>query len=259
MRCRGTGFSPIRCGADSWRASLRFPYRDVYAGFLDKYAYNTVVRPIVEKWKGDLLLKNEELVTESRRKFERRPSMSESLAQRLRLQREVRHRLVPSSIRVDKSRTMLFLTWPAPPPPLSRPAASSLLQNAKLQEPAALASASPSARTGEARELVTSGLAEFIRVYTPSTDGTFGTDRVVYGRRGVRITDMIPVGNYALRISFSDKHDAGIYAYDYLYHLTCPEHKYRLMREYIRELRSQRKSRDPPRRRASEKRFEKET
>lgn len=172
---------------------------------------------------------DERQVTESRRKLQRKASMEAMLPER------VQHRMrEPSHIRVDKSRQRIFFTW------------------------APSVTAAPPQDLKDDGEEVTSALAEYLRVYTPSTDGTFATDRVVYGRRGVLFKDITPIGNYALRITFSDDHNAGIYSYDYLYHLTCSEHKYRLMRQYISTLRAQRKSRDPPRRAPSRMRLEKE-
>lgn len=97
--------------------------------------------------------------------------------------------------------------------------------------------------------LRTRALAEYLRVYTPSTDGALGSkDIIIYGRRGITITKIIPVGSYALRFVFSDGHSGGIYSYEYLYYLTSPSTKYGLMRGYITEVRQRRKSRDPPRR-----------
>ncbi|GET88400.1 hypothetical protein, conserved [Leishmania tarentolae] len=97
--------------------------------------------------------------------------------------------------------------------------------------------------------LTTRALAEYLRAYTPSTDGALcGKDIIIYGRRGITITQIIPVGNYALRFVFSDGHSGGIYSYEYLYYLTGPSTKYGLMRGYITELRQRRKSRDPPKR-----------
>ncbi|RNF18752.1 Myb domain protein 40 [Trypanosoma cruzi] len=93
-------------------------------------------------------------------------------------------------------------------------------------------------------------LAEFLRAYSPSTD-VIGSDVLIYGRRGITITDVIPVGNYALRIVFSDGHSGGIYPYEYLFHLGCE--KYSRMREYIRRLRAKHKSRDPPKRAPSQR------
>merc|ERR1711916_323928 len=57
--------------------------------------------------------------------------------------------------------------------------------------------------------------AELLRAEAPSTD-VKGAGVLVYGKRGIRIEDVVVVGNYALRIAFSDGHDAGIFPYGYL-------------------------------------------
>jgi len=82
--------------------------------------------------------------------------------------------------------------------------------------------------------------AELLRTHAPSTD-VVSSQTLVYGKRGLRITDMYPVGNYAFRITFSDHHDAGIYTYDYLEHLTT--NKWQISREYLRRLKNNNKKR----------------
>jgi DUF971 family protein len=39
------------------------------------------------------------------------------------------------------------------------------------------------------------------------------------GKRGVELTALEPVGNYAVQPRFSDGHDTGIFSWDYLYFL----------------------------------------
>ena len=43
--------------------------------------------------------------------------------------------------------------------------------------------------------------------------------KTVPGRRHVGIMDLETVGNYAIRITFDDLHDTGIYSWQYLYEL----------------------------------------
>lgn len=72
--------------------------------------------------------------------------------------------------------------------------------------------------SGEAFELD----AEFLRVESPSAEvqGHGGqTKTIVPGCRGVKIVGVEPVGNYAVRLSFSDDHDTGLYSWEYLYKL----------------------------------------
>ena len=62
--------------------------------------------------------------------------------------------------------------------------------------------------------------AEYLRVESPSAEvqghGGAATKKVVAGRRHVKITAVEPVGHYAIRIIFDDKHDSGIYSWSYL-------------------------------------------
>jgi ATP-binding protein involved in chromosome partitioning len=61
--------------------------------------------------------------------------------------------------------------------------------------------------------------AEYLRVLSPSAEvqGHSPSQRVtVPGKRRVTITDLKPVGSYAVRIVFSDRHDTGLFTWDYL-------------------------------------------
>ena len=61
--------------------------------------------------------------------------------------------------------------------------------------------------------------AEYLRVESPSAEVQgHGPDQktVVAGKRMVGISDIEPVGNYAVRIIFDDGHDSGLYSWDYL-------------------------------------------
>ena len=60
--------------------------------------------------------------------------------------------------------------------------------------------------------------AEFLRVLSPSAEVQGhgpGQTVTVPGKRGVGITALEAVGNYALRIVFDDGHDTGIYSWAY--------------------------------------------
>jgi DUF971 family protein len=64
--------------------------------------------------------------------------------------------------------------------------------------------------------------AEFLRVHSPSAEVRgHGEGQAVLqvGKEGVGITAMEPVGNYGLKISFSDGHATGIYSWAYLHEL----------------------------------------
>ena len=63
---------------------------------------------------------------------------------------------------------------------------------------------------------------EFLRVYSPSAEVRGhgpGQEVLQTGKRDVTISNVEAVGHYALRPSFSDGHDTGIYSWDYLYAL----------------------------------------
>ena len=64
--------------------------------------------------------------------------------------------------------------------------------------------------------------AEMLRVLSPSAEvqGHSPEQRVtVPGKRDVTILKVEPVGNYAVRITFDDFHDTGIFTWDYLHTL----------------------------------------
>ncbi|MGH6735137.1 MAG: gamma-butyrobetaine hydroxylase-like domain-containing protein [Methyloceanibacter sp.] len=61
--------------------------------------------------------------------------------------------------------------------------------------------------------------AELLRVMSPSAEvqGHSPEQRVtVPGKKNVRILQLEPVGNYAVRIVFDDGHDTGLFVWDYL-------------------------------------------
>ena len=63
---------------------------------------------------------------------------------------------------------------------------------------------------------------ELMRVYSPSAEVQGhgpGQEVLQTGKRDVLITDIQPVGHYALQPRFSDGHDTGIFSWEYLYHL----------------------------------------
>ncbi|KEG13220.1 Myb domain protein 40 [Trypanosoma grayi] len=211
-----------------------FEQRCCFTSFVDRFS-TTLAQRLTSLADKQMMPLSEQRITERRRPYPRRPSMQENLAERLDAQQRLRAHLVPSQVIVSKDRQYLDLVWPA-----------TALNAAEQQQQRVGEAAGGEARVKRrADEHRTRLLAEFLRAYSPSTD-VIGADALVYGRRGIIITDVIPVGNYALRIVFSDGHSGGIYPYEYL--LDLGRHKYARMREYIRRLRAKRKSRDPPRR-----------
>jgi DUF971 family protein len=64
--------------------------------------------------------------------------------------------------------------------------------------------------------------AEYLRVSSPSAEvqGHSPSERkVLGGKRHVLITGVEPVGNYAVRLLFSDGHSTGLYTWSYLLEL----------------------------------------
>ena len=83
--------------------------------------------------------------------------------------------LIPTEIRLSKDRALLTLRYDADEKPLS---------------------------------------AEFLRVYSPSAEVRghgVGQEVLQTGKASVTVTDLEPVGNYALKITFSDGHNSGLY------------------------------------------------
>jgi DUF971 family protein len=61
--------------------------------------------------------------------------------------------------------------------------------------------------------------AEYLRVMSPSAEvqGHSPDQRkTVGGKQDVMILNVIPVGNYAVRLTFDDMHSTGIFGWDYL-------------------------------------------
>jgi DUF971 family protein len=88
--------------------------------------------------------------------------------------------------------------------------------------------------------------AEFLRVESPSAEvmgHSPGQRVIVPGRRHVGILGIDPVGNYAIRIRFDDRHDTGIYTWSYLYELG--EKQNERWQSYIAALTDRGLSRDP--------------
>ena len=87
---------------------------------------------------------------------------------------------------------------------------------------------------------------EFLRVYSPSAEVRGhgpGQETLQVGKRDVTIASVEPVGHYALRPTFSDGHESGIYSWDYLYDLGQRHDE--LWRRYLERLAAAGASRDP--------------
>ena len=71
--------------------------------------------------------------------------------------------------------------------------------------------------------------------------------KTVSGKRDVAIIEVLPVGNYAVRLVFDDLHSTGIFDWDYLLDLGRNRGAY--WQDYVDELAAKNLSRDPPARR----------
>lgn len=87
---------------------------------------------------------------------------------------------------------------------------------------------------------------EFLRVFSPSADVQGHTPdqaKLQVGKRDVTIVDVAPVGEYALKLTFSDGHDSGIYSWEWLEDLG--KNKEALWAAYLEDLKEAGASRDP--------------
>jgi len=87
--------------------------------------------------------------------------------------------------------------------------------------------------------------AEYLRVRSPSAEvqGHSPSERrTVSGKKDVKILELHPVGNYAIRIVFDDMHSTGIFTWDYLFELGRNRETY--WRDYLDELAAKKLSRE---------------
>ena len=78
---------------------------------------------------------------------------------------------------------------------------------------------------------------ELMRIYSPSAEVQGhgpGQEVLQTGKREVELTELEPVGNYAVRLVFDDGHDTGLYTWDYLYELGARHAEY--WRKYLAAL-----------------------
>ena len=64
--------------------------------------------------------------------------------------------------------------------------------------------------------------SEYLRVYSPSAEVIGhgpGQETLQLNKEDVTISSLVPMGNYAIAIHFSDGHSTGIYSWSYLSHL----------------------------------------
>lgn len=87
---------------------------------------------------------------------------------------------------------------------------------------------------------------ELLRVYSPSAEVKGhgpGEEVLQTGKQQVAITEIKPVGNYALQLVFDDGHDTGLYSWDYL--LDLCQNRDAHWQDYLRRMADAGASRDP--------------
>ena len=85
--------------------------------------------------------------------------------------------------------------------------------------------------------------AELLRVLSPSAEVRgHGTPQLVANKRDVAITQLLPVGQYAVRLVFDDGHNSGLYSWSYLRQLH--EQRDALWQDYLARLKAANAVRD---------------
>jgi len=88
--------------------------------------------------------------------------------------------------------------------------------------------------------------AELLRVYSPSAEVRGHSEdqrKLQTGKKYIDIKQIEAVGNYAIRLTFDDGHDTGLYAWEFLRDLG--EHAERYWQVYLTELKQANASRLP--------------
>lgn len=87
---------------------------------------------------------------------------------------------------------------------------------------------------------------ELLRVYSPSAEVRGhgpGQETLQVGKKDVTITNLEPVGMYAVKPFFSDGHDSGLFSWQYL--LWMGENQEGLWEDYLERLKAAGASREP--------------
>jgi DUF971 family protein len=88
---------------------------------------------------------------------------------------------------------------------------------------------------------------ELMRVYSPSAEVKGhgpGQETLQTGKRDVGLVELEPVGHYAIKPTFTDGHDSGLFSWEYLYHLGSQQEE--LWKQYEARLAEAGVSRDAP-------------
>ena len=86
---------------------------------------------------------------------------------------------------------------------------------------------------------------ELMRIYSPSAEVQGhgpGQEVLQTGKRDVGLEGLEPVGNYAIKPTFSDGHDSGLFTWEYLYFLGSEQDQ--LWADYERRLQAAGTDRD---------------
>lgn len=87
---------------------------------------------------------------------------------------------------------------------------------------------------------------EYLRVFSPSAEVRGhgpGQEVLQVGKKYVDITNIEPVGQYAVCLFFDDGHNTGIYSWDYFYDLGLNQERY--WQAYLARLKAAGASREP--------------
>jgi len=87
---------------------------------------------------------------------------------------------------------------------------------------------------------------EFLRVHSPSAEVRGhgrGQEVLQVGKQNVKLLNMEPVGSYALKMTFDDGHDSGLYTWEYLHELGQDQDG--LWQDYLKQLEAAGESREP--------------
>lgn len=87
---------------------------------------------------------------------------------------------------------------------------------------------------------------EYLRVFSPSAEVRGhgpGQEVLQVGKRDVGISEVEPVGVYAVKLAFTDGHDTGLYSWEYLRELGAKRESN--WKSYLARLEQAGKSRDP--------------
>jgi len=87
---------------------------------------------------------------------------------------------------------------------------------------------------------------EFLRVFSPSAEVRGhgpGQETLQEGKREVIITDIEPAGSYAMKLTFNDGHDSGLYTWEYIRELG--QYQDAMWHDYLTKLEAAGGSREP--------------